>query len=55
PAAERLAADPDPLVRGAAAWALAQLLVPTAFAALAATALASETDENVRAEWRAES
>lgn len=51
PAAERLAADPDPLVRGAAAWALAQLLSPTAFAALAATALASETDENVRAEW----
>ncbi|WP_316158676.1 MULTISPECIES: tRNA epoxyqueuosine(34) reductase QueG [unclassified Bradyrhizobium] len=53
PAAERLAADPHPLVRGAAAWALARLLDEAAFARRAEAALTSETDESVRAEWQA--
>ncbi|MDU6803874.1 MAG: tRNA epoxyqueuosine(34) reductase QueG [Bradyrhizobium sp.] len=52
PAVERLTADPTPLVRGAAAWALAQLLDADAFARRAATALACESDDSVRAEWR---
>ena len=46
-----LAADPSPLVRGAAAWALSRLLAPADFAAEAAAALAREGDEQVRAEW----
>ncbi len=50
--AERLLADPSPLVRGAAVWALAQLLPPEAFAKLATTALPSEQDQSVRDEWR---
>jgi epoxyqueuosine reductase len=49
--AERLLDDDKPLVRGAAAWALSQLMAPDAFAALAATALNGEADESVRAEW----
>ncbi|XUM24752.1 tRNA epoxyqueuosine(34) reductase QueG [Bradyrhizobium oligotrophicum S58] len=53
PAAERLATDPSPLVRGAAAWALAWLLDETAFARRAEAALTSEADESVRAEWQA--
>lgn len=52
PAVERLTADPTPLVRGAAAWALAQLLDADAYARRAATALACESDDSVRAEWR---
>ncbi|MGJ5175089.1 tRNA epoxyqueuosine(34) reductase QueG [Bradyrhizobium oligotrophicum] len=52
PAAERLAADAHPLLRAAAAWALAQLLDEDAFARRAAAALAAETDASVRAEWR---
>ncbi|MGJ4930960.1 tRNA epoxyqueuosine(34) reductase QueG [Bradyrhizobium sp. HKCCYLS2038] len=52
PAGERLAADPDPLVRGAAAWALGQLLDEAAFARRAEAALISETDDSVRAEWQ---
>ncbi|MFN5684218.1 tRNA epoxyqueuosine(34) reductase QueG [Bradyrhizobium sp.] len=52
PAVERLTADPNPLVRGAAAWALAQLLDADAYARRAATALACESDDSVRAEWR---
>ncbi|MGJ5032955.1 tRNA epoxyqueuosine(34) reductase QueG [Bradyrhizobium sp. HKCCYLRH3059] len=51
--AERLAADPSPLVRGAAAWALAGLLDEAAYARRAEAALTSETDESVRAEWQA--
>ncbi len=51
--AERLAADPSPLVRGAAAWALAWLLDEAAYARRAKAALTSETDESVRAEWQA--
>jgi epoxyqueuosine reductase len=50
--AERLLADASPLVRGAAAWALSQLLEPAVFAALAQRALGRESDETVRAEWR---
>lgn len=42
--------DPAPVVRGAAAWALAQL-APDAFALQRAGRLASEADELVRAEW----
>ncbi|MGJ5065529.1 tRNA epoxyqueuosine(34) reductase QueG [Bradyrhizobium oligotrophicum] len=52
PSAERLATDPSPLVRGAAAWALAQLLDPGAFAQRATIALATEAAESVRAEWQ---
>ena len=51
PEAERLLSDASPLVRGAAVWALAQLVGPEAFASLAAKAVQTETDENVRAEW----
>jgi epoxyqueuosine reductase len=51
--AKELLADASPLVRGAAVWAVSQLLARGAFIAVAATALATETDERVRAEWRA--
>ena len=44
-----LLADPSPLVRGAAVWALSQLTPPADFAALADGA--SETDAQVLAEW----
>ncbi|MBV9457222.1 MAG: tRNA epoxyqueuosine(34) reductase QueG [Bradyrhizobium sp.] len=50
--AERLLADESPLVRGAAVWALAQLVERTQFDALASKALVTETDTGVRAEWR---
>lgn len=50
--ARRLLADPAPLVRGAAVWALSRLLAPADFAALRAAA--AETDPDVLAEWRAE-
>jgi epoxyqueuosine reductase len=49
--AERLLDDASPLVRGAAVWALSQLVTPDAFAALAKRA-DSETDEAVRSEWK---
>jgi epoxyqueuosine reductase len=49
--AERLLDDASPLVRGAAVWALSQLMTPDAFAALAMRAAASETDAVVRTEW----
>jgi epoxyqueuosine reductase len=51
PAAARLLDDPNPLVRGAAVWALAQLLDRPAFEALAAKGLVVEADESVREEW----
>jgi epoxyqueuosine reductase len=51
--AERLLGDASPLVRGAAVWALSQLVTPDAFAALAKRVGAGEIDESVRAEWRA--
>jgi epoxyqueuosine reductase len=50
--AERLLTDASPLVRGAAVWALSQLVSPDDFAKLAANA-AGDTDETVRAEWMA--
>ncbi|MDI4234303.1 tRNA epoxyqueuosine(34) reductase QueG [Bradyrhizobium sp. Arg237L] len=53
--AERLLDDASPLVRGAAVWALSQLMAPETFAARAAEALGAETDDSVREEWRASS
>jgi len=50
--AERLLTDDSPLVRGAAVWALSQLLGRKEFSALAATALSAEPDATVRAEWQ---
>jgi epoxyqueuosine reductase len=51
-AAERLLDDESPLVRGAAVWALSQLLGRQEFEARAARAANAEADETVRAEWR---
>ncbi|MEZ5763174.1 MAG: tRNA epoxyqueuosine(34) reductase QueG [Xanthobacteraceae bacterium] len=51
PEAERLLDDASPLVRGAAVWALSQLLPAETFATMAAERLAQETDPDVRAEW----
>ena len=50
--AKRLRTDDSPLVRGAAVWALSQLLGRKEFSALAATALSAEPDATVRAEWQ---
>jgi epoxyqueuosine reductase len=50
--AERLLADTNALVRGAAVWALSQLFEPEEFGALAAKAMSAETDESVREEWQ---
>jgi epoxyqueuosine reductase len=52
PEAERLLDDESALVRGAAVWALSQLVTPDAFAALASKAVRDERDEDVRAEWK---
>ncbi len=49
--AERLLDDASPLVRGAAVWALSQLVGQGAFEALAARAMDAEADESVRVEW----
>ncbi|HEY3697240.1 tRNA epoxyqueuosine(34) reductase QueG [Phenylobacterium sp.] len=49
--AEPLLADPAPVVRGAAVWALGRLLPAPAFAELRAARLGSESDDDVRAEW----
>jgi epoxyqueuosine reductase len=49
--AERLLDDPAPGVRGAAVWALSQLLAPTAWRALRAARIEREADGEVRAEW----
>jgi epoxyqueuosine reductase len=51
--AERLLSDASPLVRGAAAWALAQLADDKRFNALASRMMAIETDSEVREEWEA--
>ena len=53
PEAVRLLDDASPLVRGAAAWALSQLMDITPFAALGAKAMDAEHDEGVRKEWTA--
>ena len=50
-ACRRLAGDPSPLVRGAAAWALSRLLDPERFAGLAREKAARENDAEVREEW----
>ena len=50
--AERLLTDTSPVVRGAAVWALSQLMGRKEFSALAARAMSAEPDETVRAEWR---
>lgn len=47
-----LLADPSPLVRGAAVWAVSRLEDADPFADRAAEALCSETDESVRNEWQ---
>jgi epoxyqueuosine reductase len=49
--AERLLGDTSPLVRGAAVWALSQLLGAQEFAALGSRFAPSETEASVRAEW----
>jgi epoxyqueuosine reductase len=49
---ERLLGDDNALVRGAAVWALSQLIAREAFETLASKAMAAETDETVREEWR---
>ena len=49
--AERLLGDESALVRGAAVWALAQLVTQKKFGALAKRATASESDAAVHAEW----
>jgi epoxyqueuosine reductase len=53
--AERLLGDESPLVRGAAVWALSQLLEREQFCALASEAIGTETDDVVREEWQAAS
>ena len=50
--AAQLLADPSPLVRGAAVWALSRLLGEAEFAALAKEHAAAETDADVLSEWR---
>ena len=51
PAARARLSDAAPVVRGAAVWALSQLLSPEAFAAERGLALPQEPDPDVRAEW----
>ena len=51
--AEDLAADPSPLVRAMAVWALGRLLAPQAFAALRDRLGTEESDAGVRNEWQA--
>ncbi len=46
--------DADPMVRGAAVWALSRLLPPADFDALRAVREAGEDDVSVIAEWRGE-
>jgi epoxyqueuosine reductase len=51
--ARRLVHDESPIVRGAAVWALSQLMTDDAFAQLRAAMIDLECDDEVRAEWRA--
>ncbi|MBI1262119.1 MAG: tRNA epoxyqueuosine(34) reductase QueG [Rhizobiales bacterium] len=48
-----LMADPSPLVRAMAVWAMGELKGAEALAALAGDYLTAETDGDVRAEWQA--
>jgi epoxyqueuosine reductase len=45
-------ADPSPLVRAMAVWALSQLMPPNDFAELAAACADAEHDVSVAEEWR---
>ncbi|HEY8334814.1 MAG TPA: tRNA epoxyqueuosine(34) reductase QueG [Tardiphaga sp.] len=49
--AERLLGDDSALVRGAAVWALSQLMTSDAFAALALRHRGAESDKSVLSEW----
>jgi epoxyqueuosine reductase len=49
--AERLLDDESPLIRGAAVWAMSQLIDREEFSKRAAKAVSVESDETVRAEW----
>jgi len=53
--ARRLLGDESPLVRGAAVWALGQLVARQEFEALGANAISNEHDDSVREEWQAAS
>ncbi|MBW7964204.1 tRNA epoxyqueuosine(34) reductase QueG [Bradyrhizobium sp. BR 10261] len=53
--ARRLLDDANPLVRGAAVWALRQLLERDEFEAMQADALNKESDQSLREEWQAAS
>lgn len=53
--ARRLLHDASPMVRGAAVWALGQLVARKEFAQMKSAAIADEHDESVRAEWHAAS
>nr|WP_249149128.1 tRNA epoxyqueuosine(34) reductase QueG [Bradyrhizobium manausense] len=50
--ARRLLDDASPLVRGAAVWALGQLVAPAEFAVMKEATIGSERDECVREEWQ---
>jgi len=50
--AERLLTDDSALVRGAAVWALSQLMGREEFDSRAAARIGDEADESVRAEWK---
>jgi epoxyqueuosine reductase len=43
--------DASPLVRGAAVWALGQLVEREEFEAMKSAAISNERDESVREEW----
>ena len=49
--AKALLADPSPLVRAMAVWALARLLPASAFADLRTERAGAESDPDVREEW----
>jgi len=51
--AQRLVGDESALVRGAAVWALGQLVAREAFEALRSAAMNNEHDDSVRQEWQA--
>lgn len=53
--ARRLLDDASPLVRGAAVWALGQLMSREEFAEMKSSALSAESDATVCEEWRAAS
>ncbi|WP_035680437.1 tRNA epoxyqueuosine(34) reductase QueG, partial [Bradyrhizobium liaoningense] len=53
--ARRLLDDASPLVRGAAVWALGQLVERTEFDAMKSAAASNEHDDSVRDEWLAAS